>query len=210
MNQTKKISKPTTQRFPIYLKVLRNLKDKGVTKVVSSTLAEYSGILATTIRRDFSLIGKFGKQGVGYDIDDLISTFSLELGIYNKEEEIILIGVGNLGRALLNYNNWVNVVGKIVCAFDINPQHISDISIPVYHINDLVKYKPNSCKIAIVCITHDVQNTINLLYRSGITGIVDLTTEHFEIPIGLNVKSIDFVSKIQELVFEANRGKDGV
>ena len=75
-------------------------------------------IESTTIRRDFSFLGNLGKQGYGYNVDDLIRVFSEQLGM-NFDEKIILVGAGNLGKALLNYNQWNHVVGEIVCAFDI-------------------------------------------------------------------------------------------
>ena len=76
---------------------------------MSKTLADYVSIESTTIRRDFSFLGNLGKQGYGYDVNDLIQIFSDQLGV-NFDEKIILIGAGNLGKALLNYNNWNHVV----------------------------------------------------------------------------------------------------
>ena len=91
---------------------------------MSKTLADYVSIESTTIRRDFSFLGNLGKQGYGYDVNDLIQIFSDQLGV-NFDEKIILIGAGNLGKALLNYNNWNHVVGEIVCAFDLEPERIT-------------------------------------------------------------------------------------
>ena len=119
----KQVSKATLQRYPVYLKALRKLKSLGVKRVMSKELAEYVDIQPTTIRRDFSLIGHLGKQGFGYDVDELIEIFSSSLGI-NFDEKIILVGAGNLGKALLKYNNWDNVIGEIVCAFDKYPDKV--------------------------------------------------------------------------------------
>mgnify|MGYP000040239147 FL=1 len=79
---------------------------------MSRQLADYVSIESTTIRRDFSFLGSLGKQGYGYNVDDLIKIFSDELGV-NFDEKIVLIGAGNLGKALLNYNKWNHVVGEI-------------------------------------------------------------------------------------------------
>lgn len=199
-----KISKATMQRYPVYLKALRKLKSLGVDRIMSKELANYIDIQPTTIRRDFSLIGHLGKQGYGYSVDELIEIFSNKLGI-NFDEKIILVGAGNLGKALLKYNNWDNVIGEIVCAFDKKPECVGGISVPLYDIKDLKEKMPEGCRIAIVCISSDVQNTIDLLAESGIISIVDLTHEHFVVPKGVHVRCVDIVSTIIELVFETNK-----
>lgn len=200
---TKKISNATLHRYPIYLKALRKIKKDGKDKIMSNELAKYVNIKSTTIRRDFSLIGTLGKQGYGYNVNDLIEIFSKELGgEYN--EKIILIGCGNFGKTILNYNHWSDVVGEIVCAFDKYPEKVSNVSVPVYDIKDLKEYLPEGCKIAILAVSGDVQNTVDLLTSVGIKGILDMTHQHFIVPEGVIVKEIDIVSKIQELVFTTN------
>ena len=200
---TKKISNATLHRYPIYLKALKKIQKDGKDKIMSNELAKYVNIKSTTIRRDFSLIGTLGKQGYGYNVNDLIDIFSKELGgEYN--EKIILIVCGNFGKTILNCKNWSDVVGEIVCAFDKYPEKVSDVSIPVYDIKDLKTHLPEGCKIAILAISGDVQNTVDLLTSVGIKGILDMTHQHFIVPEGVIVKEIDIVSKIQELVFTTN------
>ncbi len=198
-----KISKATMQRYPIYLKALRMLKAMGNDCVMSNELATLTHIKSTTIRRDFSMIGKLGKQGYGYDVDDLIKIFSEELKVH-CDEKIILVGVGNMGRALLKYNNWDYVVGEIVACFDKNPNQDIGVDIPLYDIKDIVEKKPKDCRIAIVAISGDVQATVDLLSEAGIVGIIDMTRDHYIKPKDMFVRQIDIVSKIQELVFEAD------
>ncbi|MBR3227727.1 MAG: redox-sensing transcriptional repressor Rex [Erysipelotrichaceae bacterium] len=201
MNKT---PNPTLRRYPVYLKALRKIKEEGKEKIMSSELAAYVNIKPTTIRRDFSLIGSLGKQGYGYNVDELIDIFSKELGV-NYDEKIILVGAGNLGRAMLNYNRWSNVVGEIVCAFDIAPEKCGSLPIPVYHISDIKEKLPQGCRIAILCISdNDVQETVDLLADAGIKGIVDFTYVHYNNPEGVIIRSVDVVSMIQELVFETN------
>lgn len=203
MENKRQVPRATLQRYPVYLKALRKLKDMGTERIMSKELAEYVSIESTTIRRDFSFLGNLGKQGYGYDVDSLIETFSQELGL-GFDEKIILIGAGNLGKALLNYNRWNHVVGEIVCAFDKHPEYVQNASVPVYNIDDLKENCPPGCHIAILCISQDVQETVDQLVSSGIRGIVDFTSEHFNVPRNVNVKHIDVVSSIQEIVFETN------
>jgi redox-sensing transcriptional repressor len=170
---------------------------------MSRELADYVSIESTTIRRDFSFLGNLGKQGYGYNVDDLIEIFSDHLGV-NFDEKIILIGAGNLGKALMNYNNWNHVVGEIVCAFDLAPEKVTGAPVPVYALSELPQRIPSGCRIAILCISQDVQNTVDYLIENGIRGFVSFAMEHFSVPQGIYVKSVDVVSSIQELVFETN------
>ena len=200
----KNISKATLQRYPVYLKALRKLKSMGIERIMSKELSEYVDIQPTTIRRDFSLIGHLGKQGYGYSVDELIEIFSNNLGI-NFDEKIVLIGAGNFGRAVLRYNKWDNVIGEIVCAFDKHPENVGELSVPLYDIKDFVSKKPEGCRIAIVSMSADVQETVDMLIENGIVGIVDLTRQYFVVPKGIHVRSVDVISTIMELVYETNK-----
>lgn len=205
MNKVTIVPKATMQRYPIYLKALRKMSDQGIERILSPQLSEYVNIPSTTIRRDLSLIGHFGKQGYGYDVNNLISVFNEVLGT-GFGEKIILIGVGNLGQALLNYNRWDYVVGEIVMAFDINPQLIGKKikGIPVYDIAELEERIPSDCNIAILAINEDAQPIVDRLKDAGVIGILDFTHMHIKAPKGMIIKSVDVVSNIQELVFETN------
>lgn len=200
----KDVPKATLERYPLYLKALRKLKSDGIDRIMSNELGKTLAIKATTIRRDFSFLGQLGKQGYGYDVEALINIFNDELGI-TYDEKIILIGAGNLGKALMNYNNWNNVVGEIVCAFDIDDAKVGgSIDIPVYNMKDLETKIPPKCRIAILTVSMDVQETVNRLIKCGIKGIVDFTHQHIEVPKGVKVRHVDVVTSIQELVFQTN------
>ena len=101
----KSVPKATLQRYPVYLKALRKLKRGGTQRIMSKELASVVNIEPTTIRRDFSFLGNLGKQGYGYDVNLLIDIFNQQLGM-DFDEKIILVGAGNMGRALMKYNRW--------------------------------------------------------------------------------------------------------
>lgn len=204
MKNVNPVPKATLQRYPVYLKALRKLQKNGVQKIMSRELSNFVDIEPTTIRRDFSFLGSLGKQGYGYDVDKLIEIFNSELGV-DFDEKIILVGAGNLGRALMNYNKWDYVVGEITCAFDTDPAKVGSMfGIDVYPMETLEQNIPAGCRIAILTISEDVQATVDRLVANGITGIVDFTHQHFKAPRGVVVKAVDVVSSIQELVFTTN------
>jgi len=203
----KKISHATMARYPVYLKALRLMNEEGREHFLSSELSDQTHIQDTTIRRDFSFLPQpiKGRRGIGYDTKNMIDALSKQLGLGLKEEPIILVGVGTLGTAMIKYNSWQNTVGKIVCAYDQNAEvvgHRYDIN--VYHINELEYTFPPECKIAILAISDDVQDTVDRLVRLGVRGIVDFTHSHFMVPRYVNVQSVDVVVAIQELIMKMN------
>lgn len=198
-----KISNATLRRYPLYLKAVRKLKKEGHEKIMSHELSALVNIKPTTIRRDFSLLGKLGKQGYGYDVNLLEERFNEILGM-NFEEKIILVGVGNLGKALLNYNQWDYVVGEIVCGFDHVYKDKQDLSVPVYDIADIETKIPQGSKIAILTGSDNIQETVDKLIDCGIIGIVNFTHEHVIVPEGIVIRDVDVVSSIQEIVFETS------
>lgn len=204
MDKKMNVPKATLQRFPVYLKALRKLEKLGVQRIMSRELSEFVNIEPTTIRRDFSFLGSLGKQGYGYEVTSLIEIFDKELG-GNFHEKLVIVGAGNLGKALMNYNRWNHVVGEIVCAFDIAPEKAGEVyQIPVYPLNQMREKMPAGCRIAILTISSDIQETVDLLIELGIKGIVDFTHEHIQVPKEVSIKQVDVVSMIQELVFETN------
>ena len=204
MSNKLNVPKATMQRYPVYLKALRKLQSMGVERILSRELSLFVDIESTTIRRDFSFVGSMGKQGYGYEVNDLINTFDELLGV-NFDEKIVLVGAGNLGRAILNYNRWNHVVGEIVCAFDIDPKKLGVVSdIPIYHMSELENKMPEGCRIAIVTVSENIQETVDRLVDLGIVGIVDFSSEHIQVPKTVAIKSVDVVSTIQELIFQAN------
>ncbi len=197
-----KISRATMTRFPIYLKALRTMGQSGKESFLSSELAEVTHIQDTTIRRDFSFLPQeksLGKRGYGYDTKHIIDALSEVLGL-GLDEPIILIGVGNLGSAILKYNRWKYTVGKIVCAYDRDQNIIGErFGVEIKDINELEDTFPKDCKIAILCVSDGVQEVVDRLVKLGVQGIVDFTHNHFIVPEGVEVQNVDVVVAIQEL-----------
>ncbi|HAN57403.1 redox-sensing transcriptional repressor Rex [Intestinibaculum porci] len=197
-----RISRATMSRFPIYLKALRTMGQSGKESFLSSELAEVTHIQDTTIRRDFGFLpqeNSLGKRGYGYDTQLIIDALSNVLGL-GLDEPIILVGVGNLGSAILKYNRWKYTVGKIVYAYDRDQNMIGErFGVEIKDINDLEETFPKDCKIAILCVSDDVQAIVDRLVALGIKGIVDFTHNHFIVPEGVEVQNVDVVVAIQEL-----------
>ena len=124
----------------------------------------------------------------------------------DQGEFVSIVGESGSGKStLMNYNKWNYVVGEIACAFDVDPKKCgTQFGVEVYPMSELENKIPEGCRIAILTISHDVQETVDKLVQCGISGIVDFTHQHFLVPKGVVIKSIDVVSSIQELVFITN------
>ena len=205
MNKNTKISNATMSRFPVYLKALRNMQHEGKENFLSSELSEVTGIQDTTIRRDFGFLTdkeSLGKRGIGYDTKEIINILNNVLGL-GLDEPIILIGIGNLGSAILKYNRWQYTVGKIVCGYDCDHNKVGErFGVKLHHIDDLEETFPEGCKIAILAISDNVQETVDRLMDLGVKGIVDFTHSHFTVRDDVVIQTVDVVVAIQELVLK--------
>ena len=121
MERKQEVSKAVIQRLPRYYRNICELKAEGVQRISSRALAERMGLTASQIRQDFNCFGGFGQQGYGYNVDKLLDELGAILGLH-AGRTAILIGAGNLGRALLNNFDFAASGFELMCAFDANPE----------------------------------------------------------------------------------------
>lgn len=148
------IPKATAKRLPLYYRYLKVLLDSGKTKVSSTELSEAVKVDSATIRRDFSYFGELGKRGYGYDVQSLLDFFAKTLS-EDRLTNVVLIGVGNLGNALLKYGFHQSNNIRISAAFDIKEELVGRIvdGIPVYPMSDMAEQiKQQQIEIAIMTI----------------------------------------------------------
>ncbi|CAM3090346.1 redox-sensing transcriptional repressor Rex [Lactococcus hircilactis] len=205
----KKLPKATARRLPQYYRLFKSLVDEKITRTNSTIISEKIGVDAATIRRDFSLFGELGRRGYGYETIVLRDFFAELLG-QDQETHIALIGVGNLGRALIHYSFQDRNKMRITQAYDIagNPMvgTKTDSGIYVYNISDLEKNIANSdIKTAIVSVKkEDAQEVADLLVSSGIKGILNFAPVRLHVPDDVVVQSIDLTKELQTLLFFMN------
>ncbi len=195
----------TDKRVPIYYQGLRRLQKLGIDKVKSSELADYLNIQASTIRRDFSMIGELGKQGYGYNVDYLVDIFKKELGI--KTMNAILIGVGNLGTALLNYDFEEEFGLVITKAYDTNPlligKEINGVKIEQLGVSCSLY---DDAEVAIVCVNNENAKTVvDNLTSCNVRGILNFTTERFASTKNTAVHNVDLSSELLVLAYHVQR-----
>lgn len=198
------IPKATAKRLPIYHRYLRFLYDAGKTRISSTELSDAVKVDSATIRRDFSYFGALGKRGYGYDVKYLLDFFARTLN-QDRLTHVALIGVGNLGLALLNYNFHQSNNLRVSAAFDISPSISGTIlsGVPVYHISDMVEQiKQQQIKVAILTVPQAVaQDTANQLVEAGIQGILNFTPIRLSVPKEVRVQNVDLTNELQTLIY---------
>ena len=204
-----KIPEATIRRLSRYSRCLEGMEEKGEKVISSAQLANKCMVNAAQVRKDLAYFGEFGIRGVGYYVKDLLSDIKRILGL-NKEWKMALIGVGNLGSALLSYKDFLKQNYKIVAAFDIDPPKvIGRVSeklgkpVEILHINRLREVAKER-KIEIALITtppSEAQGVANLLVDAEIRGILNFAPVQITVPDGFMVKDVFFTTLLDNLAY---------
>ncbi|MEY8697668.1 redox-sensing transcriptional repressor Rex [Enterococcus faecalis] len=198
------ILKATARRLPLYYRYLRMLHDTGKNKVSSTELSEAVQVDSATIRRDFSYFGELGKRGYGYDVENLMNFFAKTL---NEDEltNVALIGVGNLGSALLKYKFHQSNSIRVSCAFDVNEDIVGRIvdGIPVYPMEDMMEQiRVQQIEVAILTIpARKAQEVVNKLAEAGVKGILNFTAARLVAPPEVLIQNVDLTNELQTLIY---------
>ncbi|WP_270321216.1 redox-sensing transcriptional repressor Rex [Weissella confusa] len=201
------IPRATAKRLPIYYRYLKLLLDAGTTRVSSNELSDAVKFDAATIRRDFSYFGALGKRGYGYDVKALMTFFG-EILNQDTLASVALVGVGNLGQALLNFNFHQSSNARISAAFDINEDIVNTIQagVPVYSMDDLEKQiSDQRIDVAILTVPAPVaQELANRLAKAGVHGILNFTPLRLDVPSDVRVQNVDLTNELQTLLYFIN------
>ena len=172
------ISDAVIRRLPRYYRQLTELCNRGVVRISSHSLGTEMNITASQIRQDFSCFGEFGQQGYGYNVNELKAEIGHILGV-DGNHHLIMIGVGNLGRALLQNFHFSQAGFTPEAAFDINPPVIGTVinGIHVYPMDNLDAYvKSHPTDVVVLTVPQQVaQETANRLMDLGVSGFWNFT-----------------------------------
>jgi len=177
--------------------------------ISSAQLANKCAVNAAQVRKDLAYFGEFGIRGVGYHVKDLLHDIKKILGL-NKEWRMAVIGIGNLGSALLSYKDFLKQNYKIVAAFDINPPNvIGRVSeklgkpVEVLHINRMKEVaKERKIEIGIIATPPEAaQNVVDLLVEAEVRGILNFAPTHVAVPEGVMVKDVFFTTVLDNLAY---------
>ncbi len=204
------ISDAVIRRLPRYYRQLTDLRARGVVRISSHSLGQEMNITASQIRQDFSCFGEFGQQGYGYNVEELRTEIGHILGVDNHHH-LIMIGVGNLGHALLQNFNFSHVGFSVDAAFDISPLVVGSSvnGVPIYAMDELDAFiQAHHVDVVVLTIPQSVvQDTADRLVELGVRGFWNFTNVELVSSVpGVQFENIHFADSLLTLSYRiANR-----
>ena len=206
--EEKEISQAVIGRLPRYFRYLGELKDEGVERISSQDLSELMKVTASQIRQDFNNFGGFGQQGYGYNVEYLYNEIGKILGL-DKQHNFIIIGAGNLGRALGNYMNFERRGFIFKGMFDQNPELVGrDVrGVKVMAMDKLNEFVRDN-EIDIVVLTIPKTSAVGVaeqLVQNGIKAIWNFAHVDLNVPDGIQVENVHLSDSLRKLSYNINR-----
>ncbi|MHA8138256.1 redox-sensing transcriptional repressor Rex [Lactobacillaceae bacterium Scapto_B20] len=199
-----KIPRATAKRLPIYYRYLTILNDSNVERISSNKFADAIQVDSATIRRDFSYFGALGKRGYGYDVKNLLDFFKRILN-EDRLTNVALVGVGNFGQALLNFNFHRDSNVRISAAFDTKERMINTTQngVPVYSYEELVQQlRDQQIKVVILTVPSKVaQEVCDNAIKGGAEGVLNFTQVRLSAPENVTVQNVDLTNELQTLIY---------
>ena len=204
MIQKEDIPRKTIYRLSIYQRCLQILRGNGVETVSSEALAKAAGVKSAQLRKDLACFGNFGTRGLGYNVESLSATIGETLGT-TRLQPVILIGVGNLGSALLRYSGFNKEGFEIVAAFDSHPDKVRADSarVPILASTTVAAFiQEHSVKLAILAVPSSVaQQVVNELVTAGVQAILNFAPVVLEVPDNVVVNNVDLAVELENLSY---------
>ena len=199
------VSNAVIRRLPRYFRHLTDLHDAGVVRVSSSALGKSLGVTASQIRQDLSCFGEFGQQGYGYNVEALRNEIADILGMH-KGHTAVLLGAGNLVRALMENFHFDRSGVVLTAAFDVAPDIVgkSRAGVPIYHADRLEEYlAAHPASIGVLTVPRSAANAIaGRLVRAGVRGIWNFTNSELTVEApGVVVEDVHFADSLLALSY---------
>jgi redox-sensing transcriptional repressor len=201
---SKEVPEIVIGRLPIYLRALTYMAQAGQRITSSQELGETLGMSSAQIRKDLSHFGEFGKQGMGYEISYLRDQLRRILHL-ERTWPVALVGYGDLGHALANYNGFVAEGFEIVAVFDNNPDKIGQ-EVAGKKVQDNAKLlkvvRERGIKVAIVAVpVAAAQKVVDMLVEAGVKAILNYAPIHVSVPADVRIQYIDPIAHLQRMMF---------
>ncbi len=206
----KKLPEKTIERLSQYRRTLLNCRKQGKTHVYSHELANLHNFTAVQVRRDVMLMGFSGKLRQGYDVRELHDAISNVLDI-EEGQNVALIGIGDLGRAIMTYFNGKRTKLRIVASFDIDSNKVGTVisGVNCHHINQLDHIvKEENISIAILTVPPDVSDAIaQKLVLAGIRGILNYTAATINVASHVYLEDYDMMTSLEKVAYFVKKNK---
>ena len=207
MYNERKISSAVINRLPRYYRYLGDLLEKDITRISSKELSAKMHITASQIRQDLNNFGGFGQQGYGYNVEYLYSEIKKILGL-DKTYNLIVVGGGNIGQALVNYTNFEKRGFVITAVFDVNPRLVGMTirGVEVYDVDKMEEFvKNNKVDVAILTVPRSqAVKTANDLVSWGVKGMWNFSHIDLQMPKDIKVQNVHLTDSLMTLLYKIN------
>lgn len=198
------IPRKAIYRLSVYSRCLARLRDKDVQTVSSEALAKVAGVKPTQLRKDLAYFGTFGTRGLGYDVAELSRMIADELGT-SRLQPVILVGVGNLGLALLSYRGFEREGFEIVAGFDSEPDRRRGKAVkqPIFGLEEMpVFVRERAVKMALLSVpAAAAQEAANALVQAGVMGILNFAPIVLDVPEEIMVNNVNLAIELENLSY---------
>ncbi len=198
------IPRKTIYRLSIYSRCLKRLHENGMKTVSSNSLAQVANVKSAQLRKDLGYFGQLGTRGLGYPVELLLDTIRDVLGGATLQP-VVLVGVGNLGRALLHYDGFRKEGFEVLAAFDVKPDVIDQegLPVPVLHDDLMIDFiAAKGVRMAILCVPAKYgQEVANVLVNAGVVGILNFSPTILQVPDQVVVTRVDLAMELESLSY---------
>ena len=203
-NPSQGVPKAVVNRLSLYLRELQQLTRDGTETTSSTRLGELLGLTGAQIRKDLAYFGQFGYPGIGYRCHELSEQIRNILGT-SHTWPVALVGVGNLGRALLRYKGFSLRGFEVVALFDVSPTVVdTDVEgLPVFHLDDLADtMRVRQIRLAVLSVpAAAAQQVANRLVVAGVEGILNFAPVTLSLPENVSTVGVDLAIELEQLSF---------
>lgn len=205
-----KIPAATITRLSIYSRALETMAEEGVAVVSSKHLADVCSVNPAQIRKDLAYFGQFGVRGVGYFVKELLFDIKKILGL-NKQWNLAIVGMGNLGCALLAHQNFSKQGYRFVAAFDADLMKVGRklaTGLLIHPVDELVRVcRDAGAEIGVICTPPDkAQEIANRFLEVPVKAILNFAPVQIQVPDGCKVENVDFTVKLDNLAYHLTAG----
>ena len=208
----RRIPEPTVVRLPLYQRILLDMTRVGTDTVSSAQLADLAGVNAAKVRKDLSHLGTYGTPGTGYDVEYLLGQIERELGL-DQDWPVVVVGMGNLGRALARSQGFSSHGFRIAALFDTDPLKLGEElnGCEIRHLDEMEAVAAN-VRLAIGVITtppSGAQEVADRLVRVGVESILNFAPSVLTVPPQVLLRHVDLSIELQVLTFYQSHPEAG-
>ena len=202
--RTRKLSEPTIGRLPVYQRIAATWLARGFKRIDSQRIGELAGVTATTVRRDLAGLGSLGTRGAGYDVGVLNDRIGEALG-HDRSYDVAVVGIGNLGRALVNSTNFLIRGARLAALYDTDPAVVGTVVAGqvVQSLEDPIQ----PATVGVICVPASAAQAVaDRLVGAEIHALLNFAPQVITVPIGTAVHYVDFSIELQILMYHLNNG----